>query len=115
VLIALDSVRDLLGSLAAGQMSARHPSGGFGGVRQEDVQTPFEYLEQVKAGRKEEGGGNPIRSWKSAHSLEVVRLTLHSVADHKVLHRPGSNLPSHPIVFSLGCMMNGSTTNVFTS
>ncbi|RSH95837.1 hypothetical protein EHS25_000930 [Saitozyma podzolica] len=40
---------------------------------------------------------------------------LDSVADHKVQHRPRSNLPFHPIVFSLGGMMNGSTTKVFAS
>ncbi|GFZ44943.1 hypothetical protein JCM24511_02669 [Saitozyma sp. JCM 24511] len=40
---------------------------------------------------------------------------LDSVADHKVRHRPTSNLPFHPIVFSLGGMMNGSTTKVFAS
>jgi hypothetical protein len=40
---------------------------------------------------------------------------LDSVADHKVRHRPTSNLPFHPIVLSLGGMMNGSTTKVFTS
>jgi hypothetical protein len=33
---------------------------------------------------------------------------LDSVADHKVRHRPSSNLPFHPIVLSLGGMMNGS-------
>ncbi|RSH85341.1 hypothetical protein EHS25_004737 [Saitozyma podzolica] len=32
-----------------------------------------------------------------------------------VRHRPTSNLPFHPIVFSLGGMMNGSTTKVFAS
>ncbi|RSH85419.1 hypothetical protein EHS25_004815 [Saitozyma podzolica] len=40
---------------------------------------------------------------------------LDSVADHKVRHRPTSNFPFHPIVFSLGGMMNGSTTKVFAS
>ncbi|GFZ46030.1 hypothetical protein JCM24511_03764 [Saitozyma sp. JCM 24511] len=40
---------------------------------------------------------------------------LDSVADHKVRHRPTSNLPFHPIVLSLGGMMNGSTTKVFAS
>jgi hypothetical protein len=40
---------------------------------------------------------------------------LDSVADHKVRHRPTSSLPFHPIVFSLGGMMNGSTTKVFAS
>jgi hypothetical protein len=40
---------------------------------------------------------------------------LDSVADHKTRHRPSSNLPFHPIVFSLGGMMNGSTTKVFAS
>jgi hypothetical protein len=37
------------------------------------------------------------------------------VADHKICNRPTSNLPSHPIVFSLGGMMNGSTAKVFAS
>jgi hypothetical protein len=37
------------------------------------------------------------------------------VADHKVRHRPTSNLPFRPIVLSLGGMMNGSTTKVFAS
>ncbi|GFZ48375.1 hypothetical protein JCM24511_06123 [Saitozyma sp. JCM 24511] len=40
---------------------------------------------------------------------------LDSVADHKVRHRPRSNLPFHPIVLSVGGMMNGSTTKVFAS
>jgi hypothetical protein len=40
---------------------------------------------------------------------------LDSVADHKLRHRPRSNLAFHPIVFSLGGMMNGSTTKVFAS
>jgi hypothetical protein len=40
---------------------------------------------------------------------------LDSVADHKVRHHPTSNLPFHPIVLSLGGMMNGSTTKVFAS
>ncbi|RSH85460.1 hypothetical protein EHS25_004856 [Saitozyma podzolica] len=38
---------------------------------------------------------------------------LDSVAYHKVRHRPRSNLPFHPIVCSLGGMMNGSTTKTF--
>jgi hypothetical protein len=38
---------------------------------------------------------------------------LDSVADHNIRHRPSSNLPFHPIVSSLGGMMNGSTTKVF--
>jgi hypothetical protein len=50
--------------------------------------------------------GNPSR---------LVNKYLDSVADHKVRHRPTSNLPFHPIVFSLGGMMNGSTTKVFAS
>jgi hypothetical protein len=45
----------------------------------------------------------------------LVNKYLDSVADHKVRHRPTSNLPLHPIVFSLGGMMNGSTTKVFAS
>jgi hypothetical protein len=45
----------------------------------------------------------------------LVNKYLDSVADHKVRHRPSSNLPFHPIVFSLGGMMNGSTTKVFPS
>ncbi|RSH94185.1 hypothetical protein EHS25_003988 [Saitozyma podzolica] len=40
---------------------------------------------------------------------------LDPVADHKVRHRPRSNLPFQPIVLSLGGMMNGSTTKVFAS
>jgi hypothetical protein len=40
---------------------------------------------------------------------------LDSVADHEVHHLPGSNLPFHPIVLSLGGMMDGSTTKVFAS
>ncbi|GFZ49950.1 hypothetical protein JCM24511_07353 [Saitozyma sp. JCM 24511] len=40
----------------------------------------------------------------------LVNKYLDSVADHKVRHRPTSNLPFHPIIFSLGGMMNGSTT-----
>jgi hypothetical protein len=45
----------------------------------------------------------------------LVNKYLDSVADHKVRHRPRSNLPFHPIVLSLGGMMNGSTTKVFAS
>ncbi|GFZ49949.1 hypothetical protein JCM24511_07352 [Saitozyma sp. JCM 24511] len=45
----------------------------------------------------------------------LVNKYLDSVADHKVRHRPTSNLPFHPIIFSLGGMMNGSTTKVFAS
>jgi hypothetical protein len=45
----------------------------------------------------------------------LVNKYLDSVADHKVRHRPSSNLPFHPIVFSLGGIMNGSTTKVFAS
>jgi hypothetical protein len=45
----------------------------------------------------------------------LVNKYLDSVADHKARHRPTSNLPFHPIVFSLGGMMNGSTTKVFAS
>ncbi|RSH89957.1 hypothetical protein EHS25_001943 [Saitozyma podzolica] len=45
----------------------------------------------------------------------LVNKYLDSVADHKVRHRPGSNLPFHPIVFSLGGMMNGSTTKPLPS
>jgi hypothetical protein len=45
----------------------------------------------------------------------LVNKYLDSVADHKVCHRPTSNLPFHPIVLSLGGMMNGSTTKVFAS
>ncbi|GFZ44355.1 hypothetical protein JCM24511_02077 [Saitozyma sp. JCM 24511] len=49
------------------------------------------------------------------HPLRLVNKYLDSVADHKVRHRPTSNLPFHPIVLSLGGMMNGSTTKVFAS
>ncbi|RSH85351.1 hypothetical protein EHS25_004747 [Saitozyma podzolica] len=45
----------------------------------------------------------------------LVNKYLDCVADHKVRHRPTSNLPFHPIVLSLGGMMNGSTTTVFAS
>jgi hypothetical protein len=45
----------------------------------------------------------------------LVNKFLDTVADHNVRHRPSSNLPFHPIVFSLGGMMNGSTTKVFAS
>jgi hypothetical protein len=45
----------------------------------------------------------------------VTNKYLDSVADLTVRHRPRSNLPFHPIVFSLGGMMNGSTTKVFAS
>jgi hypothetical protein len=45
----------------------------------------------------------------------LVNKDLDSVAAHKVRHRPKSNLPSHPIVLSLGGMMNGSNTKVFAS
>src|SRR5689334_16878896 len=45
----------------------------------------------------------------------LVNKYLDSVADHKARHRPHSNLPFHPIVLSLGGMMNGSTTKVFAS
>jgi hypothetical protein len=45
----------------------------------------------------------------------LVNKYLDSIADHKVRHRPTSNLPFHPIVLSLGGMMNGSTTKVFAS
>ncbi|GFZ51186.1 hypothetical protein JCM24511_08944 [Saitozyma sp. JCM 24511] len=44
----------------------------------------------------------------------LVNKYLDSVADHKVRHRPTSNLPFHLIVLSLGGMMNGST-KVFAS
>jgi hypothetical protein len=45
----------------------------------------------------------------------LVNKYLDSVADHKIRHRPSSNLPFHPIVLFLRGMMNGSTTNVFAS
>jgi hypothetical protein len=45
----------------------------------------------------------------------VVNKYLDSVADHNTRHRPSSNLPFHPIVFSLGGMMNGSTIKVSAS
>jgi hypothetical protein len=45
----------------------------------------------------------------------LINKYLDSVADHKVRHRPTSNLPFHPIVLSLGGMMNGSTTKAFCS
>jgi hypothetical protein len=45
----------------------------------------------------------------------LVNKYLDSVADYKIRHRPSSTLPFHPIVFSLGGMMNASTTKVFAS
>jgi hypothetical protein len=36
-------------------------------------------------------------------------------ADHKLLDRPSSNCPFHPIVFSLGGIMDGNTTMVLAS
>ncbi|GFZ48416.1 hypothetical protein JCM24511_06164 [Saitozyma sp. JCM 24511] len=45
----------------------------------------------------------------------LINKYLDSVTDHKVRHRPTSNLPFHPIVFSVGGMMNGSSTKVFAS
>jgi hypothetical protein len=45
----------------------------------------------------------------------LVNKYLDSVADHKVRHRPTSNLPFHPVVFSLGGMMTGSMAKVFAS
>jgi hypothetical protein len=40
---------------------------------------------------------------------------LDSVPDHKVRHRPTSNLPFHLIVLLLGGIMNGGRTKVFAS
>jgi hypothetical protein len=45
----------------------------------------------------------------------LVNKYLDSVADDNMRHRPTSNLPFHPIVFSLGGMINGSTTKVFAA
>ncbi|GFZ52259.1 hypothetical protein JCM24511_10032 [Saitozyma sp. JCM 24511] len=45
----------------------------------------------------------------------LVNQYLDCVAVHNVRHRPTSNLPFHPIIFSLGGMMNGSTTKFFAS
>jgi hypothetical protein len=45
----------------------------------------------------------------------LVNKYLDSVANHKICHRPSRNLPFHPLVFSLGGIMNGSTTKVFAS
>jgi hypothetical protein len=46
----------------------------------------------------------------------LVKKYLDSVAEHKVRHRQSSNLPFHPIVFSLGGgMMSSSTIKVFAS
>ncbi|RSH85368.1 hypothetical protein EHS25_004764 [Saitozyma podzolica] len=42
----------------------------------------------------------------------LVNKYLDSIDDHKRRHRPSSNLPFHPIVFSLGGMMNVSTNKV---
>ncbi|GFZ49914.1 hypothetical protein JCM24511_07317 [Saitozyma sp. JCM 24511] len=52
---------------------------------------------------------------QDADPSRLANTYLDSVADHKVRHRPTSNLPFNPIVFSLGGMMNGSTTKVFAS
>jgi hypothetical protein len=41
--------------------------------------------------------------------------TPHPGRSNYLRHRPRSNLPFHPIVFSQGGMMNGSTTKVFAS
>ncbi|RSH93589.1 hypothetical protein EHS25_006234, partial [Saitozyma podzolica] len=49
------------------------------------------------------------------NDIQLINKYLDSVADNKVRHRPTSNLPFHPIVLSLGGMMNGSTTKVFAS
>ncbi|RSH83063.1 hypothetical protein EHS25_005773 [Saitozyma podzolica] len=62
--------------------------------------------------------GQALASTPGTRDTDPSRLAnkyLDSVADHKVRHRPTSNLPFHPIVFSLGGMMNGSTTKVFAS
>jgi hypothetical protein len=45
----------------------------------------------------------------------LVNKYLDSVADHKVLHRPGNKLPFHPAVLSLGGMINRSTAKLFAS
>jgi hypothetical protein len=45
----------------------------------------------------------------------LVNKSLDSVADHKIRHRPRSKLPFHPVVFSHGGMLNGSTIKVFAS
>jgi hypothetical protein len=45
----------------------------------------------------------------------LVNKSLDSVADHRIRHRPRSKLPFHPVVFSHGGMLNGSTTKVFAS
>jgi hypothetical protein len=45
----------------------------------------------------------------------LVNKYLDMVADHKIRHRPSSNLLFHPLVFSLGGMMNSSTTKVLAS
>jgi hypothetical protein len=45
----------------------------------------------------------------------LVNKYLDSVGDHKTRPRSSSNLPFHPLVFSFGGMMNGSTTKVFAS
>jgi hypothetical protein len=54
--------------------------------------------------------GPPAFSEQDDNSTRLVNKYLDMVADHKIRHRPGNNLPFHPLVFSLGGMMNGSTT-----
>jgi hypothetical protein len=42
----------------------------------------------------------------------LINKYLDMFTDHKIRHRPGSSLPFHPLLFSLGGMMNGDTTKV---
>jgi hypothetical protein len=77
--MAIDSVHVLLVSVAAGQLSTRHPAGGFGG----SVTRGYTDCARVVRTAKRGGGGRKreaqkgIRAWESAHSLDVVRMTLH--------------------------------------
>jgi hypothetical protein len=77
--MAIDSVHVLLGSVAAGQLSTRHPAGGFGG----SVTRGYTDCARVVRTAKRGGGGRKreaqkgVRTWESALSLDVVRMTLH--------------------------------------
>ncbi|GFZ49921.1 hypothetical protein JCM24511_07324 [Saitozyma sp. JCM 24511] len=55
----------------------------------------------------------PAFSEQDDNPTRLVNKYLGMVADHKIRHRPSNNLPFHPLVFSLGGMMNGSSTEVF--
>jgi hypothetical protein len=85
----------LLGSLATGLANAEY-----------DLTFVSLASKDARAMSLPDQDGNPSR---------LATMYLDSVADHKVRHRPTSNLPFHPIVLSLGGMMNSSTTKVFAS